>query len=90
MGAAQVGKALFTAKELCVLFYGRAETDINTSQVRSMAAEMRNRGFQQAYGGKPVRRPGGGLERWWCVLQRERPWGFDETQRHLKLIYGKG
>jgi hypothetical protein len=90
MGAAQVGKALFTAKELCVLFYGRAETDIGTSQVRSMAAELRNRGFQQAYGGKPVRRPAGSLERWWCVLQRERRWTLEETQRHLKLIYGKG
>jgi len=84
--AVQVGKALFTAKELCVLFYNRPEVEITTGMVRQMAAELRNRGFQQAYGGKPVRRPNGGLDRWWVVLQREKDWDLDQTARHLKLL----
>lgn len=85
-GGGTLGKALFTAKELCCLFYNKTDGELTTTMIRSMGAELRNRGFRQANDGKPLRRPGGSLDRWWVVLQRDKPWDSASAMRHLKML----
>lgn len=84
LGLGELSKSVFTAKELCVLCYAKAEADITSGAVRSMGAELRNRGFRQAGDGKAIRRPGGGMERWWVVRMRSGEWTASDVANHLK------
>jgi putative DNA primase/helicase len=79
-------RALWTAKELSVLYYGEAETELRPGKVKAMANALRNAGFEQGHGGGLVKRPSTGMpERWWVVQQRDKEWGSKEITAHLRM-----
>lgn len=80
-------KAVWTAKELAVLYYGEAEAELSPGKVKSLANALRNGGFQQAYGGKIIKRPGTGTpERFWVVQRRGEVWDSAAVSAHLKKL----
>lgn len=86
LGIQNLGKALFTSKELCVLCFNRSPDDITRGMSMNMSAALRNRGFAQAADGGQIRAPGGIPERWWVVRERTKKWSADEAIRHLRML----
>lgn len=87
LGLIGLGKAIWTAKELAVLYYGMGENELSPGHVKAMVNCLRNQGFQQANDGKLLRRPkGGNADRFWVIRQREKTWGLAECSEHLKKI----
>jgi hypothetical protein len=86
LGLQTSGKALFTSKDLCVLYYGKSEDDISRRMISGMAPALRNAGFKQVLDGAQIRKPGGGApERWWIVRQRDTAWTQEMAVRHLRV-----
>jgi len=80
-------KAVWTAKELAVLYYGESEAELSPGKVKSMANALRNAGFQQAHGGKLIKRPSTSTpERWWVIQRRDAVWGSAEVTQHLRRL----
>lgn len=82
-------RAVWTAKELSVLYYAESEADLSPGKVKAMANALRNGGFQQAHGGGLVKRPGTDKpERFWVVQQRGGVWDGRAVIAHLKRMGG--
>lgn len=80
-------KAVWTAKELAVLYYGESEAELSPGKAKSMANALRNAGFQQAHGGKLIKRPSTSTpERWWVIQRRDAVWGSAEVTQHLRRL----
>jgi hypothetical protein len=79
------GRCLYTAKELCVLFYGQGESELTPGQVKNMTNELRNKGFNQAHNGALIRRTGDVAARFWVVSRRDESWDLSACTRHFKL-----
>jgi hypothetical protein len=79
-----VGKALFTSKELCVLAFSCSPDDVTQHQSQIMSGDLRNAGFKQANGGKPVKIPNRPLARYWIIRQRGKEWNHSEEAEHVK------
>ena len=78
-------KALWTAKELAVVYYGESESEISPGKVKSLANILRNVGFRQAHEGKLVKRPKTGVpERFWIIQQRDREWDSAQVNDYLR------
>jgi putative DNA primase/helicase len=77
-------RALWTAKELAVLFHGQGENELSPGQIKAVANGLRNHGFHQANDNSPVRRPGGQLERFWVIQRRGEKWDSKMCVAHLK------
>lgn len=85
------GRALWTAKELAVLYYGMGENDLTQGQLKAISNGLRNQGFQQAAGGAAIRAHGrdGPQSRYWVITDRGRR-GWDQTLTclaHLKKFF---
>ena len=79
-------RALWTAKELSVIFYGESESELSPGKIKAMANALRNAGFSQAHGGALIRRPGGVADRFWVIQRREEPWSLEACRTHLKQV----
>jgi hypothetical protein len=79
-------KALWTAKELAVVFYGESESELSPGKIKAMANALRNAGFAQAHGGALIRRPGGVADRFWVIQRREEIWDLAQCREHLKQV----
>lgn len=80
-------KAVWTAKELAVLYYGEGEAELSPGKIKAIANALRNGGFQQAHGGKLIKRPSTGQpERWWVVQRRDEEWDSVAVNTHLKKL----
>jgi hypothetical protein len=80
-------KAVWTAKELAVLYYGESEAELSPGKVKSLSNALRNGGFQQAHGGKLIKRPSTGQpERFWVVQGRDKEWDSGAVNAHLKKL----
>jgi hypothetical protein len=79
-----VGRALWTAKELAVLYYGEGENELSPGKVKAIANCLRNVGFTQAHGGALIRRPGGVADRFWVIQQKNRTWTGADATAHFK------
>jgi len=80
-------KAVWTARELAVIYYGEGEAELSPGKVKALANALRNGGFQQAHGGKLIKRPDTAQpERFWVVQQRDKAWGSMEVNTHLKKL----
>lgn len=80
-----ISRAVWTAKELAVLYYNEAETDLRPGKVKALASALRNAGFTQAHGGGLVKRPSTGVpERWWVIQARDATWTGAAVTAHLK------
>ena len=82
------GRALWTAKELAVLYYGEGENELTHGKIKSIVNALGNKGFKQAAKGAPIR-PGGreGVQqRYWVIRDRENKKWVDSPQclGHLK------
>lgn len=76
-------RALWTAKELSIIYFAESENDLSPGKIKAMANALRNQGFLQAHDGALIRRPGGVAERFWAVQQRAKKWGAEECRKHL-------
>ena len=81
-------RAVWTARELAMLYYGEAESEMSPTKVKSMSNALRNRGFVQAAEGKLVRRPGGAPERWWVIQDKHLKWDTEAVAKHLRKMLG--
>ena len=85
LGLPGVGKALWTSKELCILYYGLSDTDISPNQIKAMANGLRNQGFTQANEGKLIRRGDGSqADRFWVIRHRDRSWDLNQCVAHFR------
>jgi hypothetical protein len=80
----QIGRCLWTAKELSSLYYGEHASDIRPGKVRGMSVTLRNVGFNQANGGRQLRHGVGAPDRFWVIQKRDRKWEQDDCILHLK------
>lgn len=86
-----VGRSLWTAKELAVLYYGLGENELTQGQLKGIANGLRNQGFSQAALGAAIRAQGrdGPQQRYWVICDRKST-KWRDTQRcldHLKKFF---
>jgi hypothetical protein len=78
-------RALWTAKELSILYFGKGENELSPGLVKSMSNCLRNQGFHQAHDGGLIRRPGGVAERFWIIQRKSEKWDSKSAISHLKM-----
>lgn len=78
-----IGRCLWTAKELSVIYYGESENELSPIRIKMMSNSLRNQGFQQAMNGKLIRRPEGVADRFWIIQRKGEPWPEERCIRDL-------
>lgn len=84
------GRALWTAKELGMLYWGCAESEVTHGRSKLITNAMKNQGFEQANGGSPLKPQGrdGMQARFWIIRNKEADWSDARTcSSHLKLFF---
>ena len=85
------GRALWTAKELAVLYYSLSEEEITQGQLKAITNGLRNQGFKQAAEGAPLRPHGreGAQARYWIIRSKGLKDWKDATKclKHLKQFF---
>lgn len=77
-------KALWTAKELASMYYGKGFNELSPGEIKAVANSLRNTGFVQAHEGNLIKRDGI-AERFWVIQQRDKEWNAAACSAHFKL-----
>ena len=65
------GKALWTSKDLAIVFYGGNEDFLKKSQIDQIGVALRDAGFKRANDGKVIRDKNGKVDRYWVIRDRK-------------------
>jgi len=84
------GRALWSAKELAMIYWGCSESEITHGRSKSLTNALKNQGFSLANGGNPLKPQGrdGVQARFWVVRRRDDDWSDAKTcSSHLRQFF---
>ena len=84
------GRALWTAKELGMLYWGCSESEITQGRSKILTNSLKNQGFVMANSGSPLKPQGrdGVQARFWVVRNRDKDWSLAAPcTAHLRQFF---